>query len=208
MHLGNGIDLTRFYPTEKHIFPERLKFLFVGRLVQEKGILDLLQAYDELTKRYPNAKLTIAGELMTSERDQETAKQVEAHLAKNPQVHYAGFVRDTPSLFAAHDVFLLPSYREGLPRSILEAMASGLPVIATDIRGCREEVTDGETGFLVPVGRPEALTVAMRWFIEHPEQCYSFGQRGREVVEEKFDETKILSRQLHLFAQISSREVG
>lgn len=208
MHLGNGINLNRFYPTEKHISPEHLKFLFVGRLVQEKGILDLLQAFDELTKRYPNATLTIAGELMTSERDQETAKQVEAHLAQNPQIHYAGFVRDTPSLFAAHDVFLLPSYREGLPRSILEAMASGLPVIATDIRGCREEVTDGETGFLVPVGRPEALTLAMRWFIEHPEQCYSFGQRGREVVEEKFDETKILSRQLHLFAQISSREVG
>lgn len=208
LHLGNGIDLTRFTPSVRQANPDEMKFLFVGRLVKEKGILDLLEAFAEVSKQFPNATLTIAGELMSNERDQETAKLVEQQIAANDQVHYVGFVRDTPTLFANHDVFLLPSYREGLPRSILEAMASGLPVIATDIRGCREEVIDGETGFLVPVERPDALMLAMRWFIEHPEQLRSFGRRGREVVEEKFDESKILERQVSLFAQISSREVG
>ena len=145
---------------------------------------------------------------MTNERDQVTAKLVEAQLANNPNVHYVGFVKDTPALFNRHDVFLLPSYREGLPRSILEAMASGLPVIATNIRGCREEVMDQETGYLVPVADPEALAQAMESFITHPERLILYGQRGREVVEERFDELNVLTRQLNLFAQISAREVG
>ncbi|STO07072.1 glycosyltransferase family 4 protein [Exiguobacterium aurantiacum] len=208
LHLGNGIDLNRFKPVMKPRDPEQLKFLFVGRLVQEKGILDLLEAFADLSKRHPGATLTIAGELLPNERDQETGKRVEAYLADNPNVHYAGFVTDTPTLFNNHDVFLLPSYREGLPRSILEAMASGLPVIATNIRGCREEVIDHETGYLVPVADPSALTAAMESFITHPERLDTYGRRGREVVEERFDESIVLTRQLDLFAQISAREVG
>lgn len=208
LHLGNGIDLRRFQPAEKLVDPERLKFLFVGRLVKEKGILDLLEAFERLSKRHPHATLTIAGELMASERDQETAKQVEAYLENNENIHYVGFVKDTPTLFNRHDVFLLPSYREGLPRSILEAMASGLPVIATDIRGCREEVVHKETGQLVPVSDPAAIAEAMESFINFPERLMTYGRRGREIVEERFDESKILTRQINLFAQISSREVG
>lgn len=208
LHLGNGIDLTRFRPVEKTIQPEQLKFLFVGRLVKEKGILDLLEAFDEVVRRYPGATLTIAGERMVNERDQLTATLVEAHLNDNPNVYYAGFVQDTPTLYNDHDIFLLPSYREGLPRSILEAMASGLPVIATNIRGCREEVLDGETGILVQVSNPQALTEAMASFFEYPERIKTYGKRGREVVEEKFDESMILSRQINLFAQISARELG
>lgn len=208
LHLGNGIDLNRFKPIVKSSDPAQLKFLFVGRLVREKGILDLLEAFKQVSMRHPGATLTIAGELMTNERDQVTAKLVEAQLANNPNVHYVGFVKDTPALFNRHDVFLLPSYREGLPRSILEAMASGLPVIATNIRGCREEVMDQETGYLVPVADPEALAQAMESFITHPERLILYGQRGREVVEERFDELNVLTRQLNLFAQISAREVG
>ncbi|MEW8967174.1 glycosyltransferase family 4 protein [Exiguobacterium alkaliphilum] len=208
LHLGNGIDLNRFKPIAKTHNPEQLKFLFVGRLVREKGILDLLQAFTQLSKTHPGATLTIAGELMVNERDQETGKLVEAYLVDNPNVHYAGFVKDTPTLFSDHDVFLLPSYREGLPRSILEAMASGLPVIATNIRGCREEVIDHETGYLVPVASPDALAEAMESFILHPERLETYGRRGREVVEERFDESIVLTRQLDLFAQISAREAG
>lgn len=208
LHLGNGIDLSRFQPREKIVDPEQLKFLFVGRLVKEKGILDLLEAFQEVSARHPGATLTIAGELLSNERDQVTAKLVEAQLTDNPNVQYVGYVTDTPALFNRHDVFLLPSYREGLPRSILEAMASGLPVIATNIRGCREEVIEGETGYLVPVGDPQALSEAMKSFIEHPNRIESYGRRGREVVEERFDESKILTRQINLFAQISTREVG
>lgn len=208
LHLGNGIDLNRFKPIAKSFDPAQLKFLFVGRLVREKGILDLLEAFKQVSARHPGVTLTIAGELMTNERDQVTVKLVEAHLADNPNVHYAGFVKDTPALFNRHDVFLLPSYREGLPRSILEAMASGLPVIATNIRGCREEVIDHETGYLVPVAEPDALIKAMESFIIHPERLSVYGQRGREVVEERFDESNVLTRQLNLFAQISAREVG
>lgn len=204
MHLGNGIDITRFTPTYKQVDPERLRFLFVGRIVAEKGVIELLKAFDQVSQRYPEATLTIAGELMKNERDQETMLRFQELVSANKQINYVGFVQDMPDLFKRHDVFLLPSYREGLPRSILEAMASGLPVIATDIRGCREEVEDGQSGFLVPVEDVGALASAIERFIVSPELVERFGRHGRDLVESRFDEQLVLKRQTDLFKQLGS----
>jgi len=103
---------------------------------------------------------------------------------------------DVPALLSAADVFVLPSYREGMPRSIIEAMASGLPVVATDIRGCREEVADGETGFLVPVRDARALAAALNRLVDDPDLRDSMGRAGTRRAQALFDEAQVLNRQM------------
>ena len=100
------------------------------------------------------------------------------------------------------DVFALPSYREGMPRSIIEAMASGKPVIATNIRGCREEVVHGETGLLVPTRDPQALCDAIVEMLTNPSVAESMGKLGRRRAELFFDERQVLRRQIEVYSKL------
>src|SRR5699024_5644923 len=102
----------------------------------------------------------------------------------------------------------LPSYREGLPRSIIEAMAMNKPIIATDIRGCREEVFPGKNGFLVPKATVNPLKEAMNKMIEDDKKTAEFGQKSRKIVEQLFDEEKVLQKQIDLFNNILSENKG
>ncbi len=98
---------------------------------------------------------------------------------------------DVRPYYAKNSVYVLPSYREGTPRTVLEAMAMGRPIITTDTQGCRETVIDGQNGFLVPVKDRAVLAEKMIWFIEHPEKISVMGAESREIVEEKFDVDKV-----------------
>jgi glycosyltransferase involved in cell wall biosynthesis len=107
-----------------------------------------------------------------------------------------GYRRDVSALLSIFDVFVLPSYREGMPRALLEAMATGIPVVATDIRGCREEVVDGATGILVPVRDPEAVAVAVTGLLGDTRRAASLGAAARSRVIERFDERRITELQV------------
>jgi glycosyltransferase involved in cell wall biosynthesis len=106
-------------------------------------------------------------------------------------VEYRGWVSDVRPLLAQASVFVLPSYREGTPRTVLEAMATGRPVITTDVPGCRETVRDGENGFLVPARNAEAIAHSMERFILQPELISKMGRRSRQIAEEKYDVRKV-----------------
>lgn len=216
IHLSNGVDIwgkfnpKRINPTEierlrieMNLSGDDIVFSFVGRLVKEKGIFELINAFKKIVAEYPQCKLIIIGMLMESERDQDSYLKLLEEL-NHPNIHYLGFRKDIPLLMAMSDTFILPSHREGLPRSIIEAMAMEKPVIATDIRGCREEVFPGENGILYKKGNVDDLEKAMRVMVEDEDRRMKYSLRSRELVEELFDEEKVLNKQIQLFNTLAA----
>ena len=106
-------------------------------------------------------------------------------------ISYAGFVNDVREFLIRSSVYVLPSYHEGLPRSVLEAMCTGRPIITTNVPGCRETVVDGVNGWLVPKANKEALAEKMRWFLDNCAEISEMGARSREIAVEKFDVKKV-----------------
>jgi glycosyltransferase involved in cell wall biosynthesis len=168
----------------------------IGRLVVEKGYPELFAAM-----RNVDARLWVIGERLKSDHAQSIDALIEP-VQQDPvlskRVQLLGYRQDVPELLRAADIFTLPSHREGMPRSIIEAMLSGLPVVATDIRGSREEVVDGSTGFLAPLGDVPALARALQRLAADADLRRTFGRAGRERAEAQFDERKIVARQLKL----------
>ncbi len=217
--IGNGVDLSAFHPPEAVDESARLRLrrdlgaepndvviVMNGRLVREKGYPELFEAM-----RQVDAKLWVIGERLASEYSRSMAPVLEA-VARDAKlrdrVSLLGRREDVPALLAAADMFVLPSHREGMPRSIIEAMASGLPVVATDIRGCREEVVDGETGRLVPVKNAAALAAALQELVHDPAVRRRMGKAGRARAHALFDETKILDRQLEILHRASTEQAA
>ncbi|MDF2713170.1 MAG: epsD [Paenibacillus sp.] len=218
IHLSNGVDIhSKFNPAtidmakvaalkkEFGISEGDVVFAFIGRFVKEKGVLELLEAFSLLRDVRSGVKLLMIGDVLESERDQETRVQVEKQL-KGSHIIAPGYRKDIPELLAASDVFVLPSYREGLPRSIIEAMAMNKPVIATNIRGCREEVLHGENGLLVKKEDAKELYESMLAMAEDRRKRERYGRRGREMVEEMFDEAVVIEKQIRLFNKLSGTD--
>lgn len=191
LHKGssNGVDAeTRFNPgryTErdrdemrgKWDIPKNAIIMgFVGRLVRDKGIVELAKSWMMLRRVYSEAHMLLVGDF---EDTDPLPKEIKIGLCSDPRVHITGWVDDTPSLYAAMDMLVLPSYREGFPNSPLEAAAMGLPVIATEVPGCVDAVADEATGLLVPPGDADALTVAIRRYFEDAKVRRELGEEGR-----------------------------
>lgn len=200
--IGNGRDPTVFRPDPDARARLRAEFGVTGcvvmgtaRLVRHKGWPELLQAMRAL----PDASLWVVGERLTSDHgDAMAAEFAEAQAALGPRLRMLGYRDDVPALLAAADIFCLPSHFEGLPMSIIEAMLTGLPVVATDIRGPREQVVQGETGFLVPPAAVAPLTGALARLAGDPALRARFGEAGRARARQRFDEAKVLARTLDL----------
>ena len=160
--------------------------MMVGRLVAEKGYPELFAAM-----RDTDAVLWAVGERLASDHAGGVTVPADA-----PQIMALGHRDDVPDLLHAADIFVLPSHREGMPRSIIEAMMAGLPVVATDIRGSREEVVDGETGRLVPVADEQALSRALQDLVSDPALRQRMGEAGCRRARELYDEQKVIARQL------------
>jgi glycosyltransferase involved in cell wall biosynthesis len=204
--IGNGSDPVRFSPASpEDARREALRreigadaatpvIAMIGRLVAEKGYPELFEAM-----RAVDAQLWVIGERLKSDHAQTIDAQIEA-VQRDPvlsgRIRFLGYRSDVPDLLRAADIFTLPSHREGMPRSIVEAMLSGLPVVATDIRGSREEVIDGKTGYLVPLGDVPALARALERLARDPGLRSTFGAGGRARALEVHDESKIVARQV------------
>lgn len=214
--ISNGIDIDRFNPENVRIdineykdslgLPSKSKVVcFIGRLVKEKGILDLLEAFKYLIDDYSDLYLMIVGDASLSERDIETKQKIEHYLSNDKykdRIILTGSRNDIPELLKISDIFILPSYREGMPRSIIEAMAMGKPVIATNIRGCREEVVDGETGFLVNVNSPKEIYEAIGKLLDNQDLAQKFGTNGRKRAERYFNEQKVLDTEIKVIKKL------
>ena len=194
---GSGVDLQHYGVAP---LPNGApSFLLITRLLWEKGVGEYVAAARQLKTRWPNATFRLLGPLDPNPTAISRA-QLDAWCAEGV-VEYLGSTSDVRPAMAAASVFVLPSaYREGTPRTVLEAMAMGRPVITTDAPGCRETVARGENGFLVPVNDASALADAMEQFLRDPKLVPAMGARSRRMAEEKYD--------VHLVNGVMVRAMG
>jgi glycosyltransferase, family 1 len=195
---GIGLNLADypFTPAPEH----PISFIFVARLLREKGIFEFLQAAKQIKNKYPNTIFKVIGnfdyENPGALKKEELQKYVQQDI-----IYYPGFVQDVNEYFAKSSVFVLPSYREGLPRSTQEAMAIGRPIITTDVPGCRETVINGQNGFLIPKWNVPALVSAMEYFILNPSEITRMGLESYQIAVEKFDGKKVNQKLLNIIQQ-------
>lgn len=178
---GSGVDLDHYTPAP---LPEAPVFLMVSRLLYAKGVREYARAAAALKDRHPHARFQLAG---WRDDGPDTVTEAELQGFIDVGVEYLGRLEDVRPALAAARIYVLPSYREGTPRSVLEAMAMGRPVITTDAPGCRETVVEGVNGLKVPPQDAVALEAAMEQLILHPEQAAVMGEASLERVRARYD---------------------
>ena len=194
---GIGLDLDEYnyQPIQTTDLP--INFLFIGRMLKEKGIHDFTAAAKIVKQSYPDVQFTVLGAIDSSNPGALQQSELDTLVSLNI-INYPGQVDNVQKWIADSHVFVLPSYREGVPRSTQEAMAIGRAVITTDVPGCRETVVDGVNGFLVEKWNPQALAEKMIYFIEHPEQIKKMGYESYKIAQDKFDVHKVNKRLINM----------
>lgn len=196
---GSGVDLERFRPgvRERAGGRDRVVFLLVARMLWEKGVGEYVAAARDLKRAHPGAEFRLLGFLGVENPSAVAASDVAAWEAEGV-VRYLGVTDDVAAAYAEADCVVLPSYyREGVPRSLLEAAAMGLPLVTTDSVGCRDTVDDGRSGLLVPPRDARALARAMHRVIGMgPAERLAMGRAGRAKMEREFDEREVIARYL------------
>ena len=198
----NGVDVETYSPNAtaasealriKHQLPDRPVVGIVGRIVKEKGYREFLEMAVATTRAGIDATWLVVGDSLPSDRDQfgpELRNQViKANLSD--RFVFTGMTDQVPDYLRLMDIFVLPSYREGFPRSILEAMATGIPVVATNIRGCREAVEDGITGYIVAPRDAVSLRAAVEALLRDPAGRRKMGEKARLVASARYDFRKV-----------------
>jgi glycosyltransferase involved in cell wall biosynthesis len=192
---GSGVDTERFAPRQK---PEEnqpvFRFLLFGRMLYDKGVGEFVQAARALKPRFPGVEFVLMGFLDAANRSAISVAQIDAWRSEGV-IRFIEAKNDVRDVIADADCVVLPSYTEGMPRSLLEAAAMGKPIIASDIPGCRQIVKNGENGFLVAPRDSQSLAAAMATMLEMPARDQRvLGERARLRVEEEFDERIVVDR--------------
>lgn len=185
---GSGVNVTDFnvlpLPLDAGQKP-KISFLLIARLLVDKGVREYAEAAKIIKHKYPHVEFNLVGWI--DENPAAITQQELDQWVANKTVKYWGKLADVRPAIAESSVYVLPSYREGTPRTVLEAMAMGRAIITTDAPGCRETVVDGDNGFLVEVKSVESLVEAMQKFINQPELIEKMGNRSREIALHKYD---------------------
>ena len=190
---GEGVDLNRFIPLKKE--PEvnpRIVFLMISRPLYDKGYVEYVEAARQIKRTYKNVEFQLLGPIDTVYPRHIPEKQVwEDHESRT--INYLGFVKNVIPIIKECDCIVLPSYNEGLSRSLMEAIAMGKPVITTNIPGCKETVEEGMNGYLVTPKSVESLVTAFNKFMNlTPRQRHMMGEYSREKAEREFDIKKVI----------------
>jgi glycosyltransferase involved in cell wall biosynthesis len=199
---GSGVDLKRFAPAPVMDGPP--VFLLVGRLLRDKGVIEFLEAARQLRVVLPDARFQLLGPIDDGNRTAVARVELD-HWAAEGVVEYLGTTDDVRPFIAAATAVVLPSYREGLPRSLLEAAAMARPLIAADVPGCRDVVEDGVNGYLCAVRDANSLASAMLRLAGLPgERRLAMGEAARRTVQERFSEKLVLTAYLDTLARLNS----
>jgi glycosyltransferase involved in cell wall biosynthesis len=200
---SNGVDLRRFDHHDRSrrddirrrfdIPADAVVAGFVGRITGDKGIVELVEAFKRLTERCPNLYLLLIGRYEERDRPPEHVEELIDH---HPRIRLAGWQTDTAPFYQAFDIFVLPSFREGLANTLLEAGAMGLPTVTTDAIGCRDVVRDGQTGFCTPIRDVARLAEGLATLVQDARLRNEFGAAARRWVEANYDQRKVWDAQL------------
>ncbi len=202
---GSGVDTQRFQPRSKYVQLERprARVVFAARLLWDKGVAEFVAAAQRLNAQGINAEFIIAGDPdpgNPASIPEETLRM----WRELPFIGMLGHVTDMAVLLESADVMVLPSYREGLPRSLIEAAAAGLPIVTTDVPGCRETVENGVNGFLTPARDSLALAKALLKILENPELAEQMGVAGRAKALSEFDERLVFNKTVDVYRELLS----
>ena len=190
---AGGVDIERYNPNpiesnvrhELEIPEDGFVFTFVGRIVKDKGINELISAFNNINQKYPNAHLLLVGPIESVQNpvDESTFRTIE----KNENIHAVGMQKDVRPYLKASDAFVLPSYREGFGMVLIEAGAMGLPCITTDITGCNEIIVPGENGAIIEPRNMKALRDEMEKWVSNPDMVKKMASNARNMVSERYD---------------------
>jgi glycosyltransferase involved in cell wall biosynthesis len=193
---SNGVDVERFSPGPDEmrewlgISRTSLVLGFVGRLTRDKGLPELIEAFEAILKAEPATRLLLVGWFDGSE-DAPSA-ELRARISEHPKIYCTGFVSDTAPYYRAMDMLVLPTWREGFPNAVLEAAATGIPVITTISTGSRDAVVPEVTGLLIPPGYPEAISEAALKLLRDPKLRRRMGEAARAWILENFVDKRVL----------------
>ena len=196
---GSGVDTKKFKNNRvKNKYYNPIQVLFPARIIKEKGFIELFDACLELWEEGYLFELNIAGEIDNENKSTLTRKEINV-IAQNKNINFLGKMRDMKSIYLKNDIVILPSWREGLSKSLIEAASMSLPIITTNVPGCREIIENDESGILIPLKNKFLLKKALKKLINNPELGIKYGLKGREIVKERFDISLINNQILEIY---------
>jgi len=196
---GSGARLEEFTQLDE---PDGIPVVcFAGRLLYDKGIYDFVAAVKLLKKRGVQARFCLAGDLDIKNPTGLNIEDLNS-LREDKNIEVLGFKKNIATLYAKAHIICLPSYREGLPKSLIEAAAASRAIVTTDVPGCRDAIIPNKTGLLVPVKNPEKLADALQWLIEQPQERIAMGKAGRQLAEKEFRIEKIIKNHTDIYQEL------
>ncbi|ELA7570038.1 glycosyltransferase family 4 protein [Vibrio alginolyticus] len=199
---GSGVDLSHYSLSP---LPSTPHFLLIARLLGDKGIREYAQAAKLVKQKYPEAVFELVG---PEDPSPDGIKLDEVHQwTESGVIKYSGATTDVRPFIENCAIYVLPSYHEGMPRTVLEAMAMGRPILTTDVPGCRETVIDGENGWLVEKANAEQLAEKMIWFIENQDKWQEMGKSSHDMAYEKFDVHKVNAEILKIMGLSNEKDI-
>lgn len=190
---GVGIDTSAWKPSPHR--DGQIRVTMIARAIKHKGVHEFIESAALLTEKYPGVSFQFVG----SPDPGNPFSVTEEFLKTRPNLHYLGHQDNIRHILSQSDVFVLPSYREGLPRTSMEALSMGLPIVTTDVVGCRETVEEGVNGFIVPPQNAKALAEAIEKLILNPELRGEMGENSRSKAVAEFDIAKIVTKHLEVY---------
>jgi glycosyltransferase involved in cell wall biosynthesis len=198
---GSGVDPVYFQPAAAAHGADEIRVLFASRLLGEKGIKELVVAMADVVRQYPKAVLWVAGEPYAQNPTSLTNRDLQV-MGKLPWLKLFGHVDDMLPLLQQSDIVALPSYREGTPKILLEAASCGLPIVATDIAGCRGVVEEGINGYLVAVKDSVELTAALLKVCGDAALRKAMGEKGRDIILKDFTSEIVIRKTLAVYQSL------
>ncbi len=208
---SNGVDVERFQPGPCDLraqlgIPRSAEVIgFVGRLTRDKGLPELIEAFDAILAAKPQAHLLLVGWFDAAEDALGSA--LRSRIQQNPRIHMTGFVADTAPYYRMMDVMVLPTWREGFPNVILEAAATGIPVVTTLCTGSRDSVVPEVTGLLIPPGYPVAIEESVLQLLRNPERRFRMGKAARAWVLDHYVNGQVLGRTVGFYKSLMERNL-
>ncbi|GIB32682.1 glycosyltransferase family 4 protein [Vibrio cholerae] len=201
---GEGVNLSHFVPTDKPQPDENIRFLLIARMLRDKGVCEFVEAARQIRQHYPNAIFQLLGDCGVPNPSVIGREEI-AQWEREGAVEYLGTTDDVRPIIAQADCLVLPSYREGIPRTMIESAAMAKPLIVSDAPGCRDVVLDGQTGYLCEVKNAKALAQRCEQFLTLSDlEKQAMGKAGRSFMEAKFDEKWVIKQ---YFATLKKYEV-